>query len=233
MAALRIDIWSDIACPWCYIGKRRLEGALREAPGIGQADVLWHAFELDPSAPRQHPAELSYTDRLAKKYGQTREQAQRMIDRLVDVARVEELELRFDRIRPGNTFDAHRLMHHAKQTGHQNALAERLFHAYFSEGKSVADPATLESIASDAGLDAAAIADLLASDLHADAVRADEAEAGRLGIQGVPFFVFDGRLAVSGAQPAQLFSQVIERALRERDNQPEFEEGAACGPSGC
>ena len=233
MTPLSIDIWSDVACPWCYIGKRRLEAALPQAAGLGEVKVTWHAFELDPSAPRDDNPDISYAQRLAKKYGQTLEQADRMIQRVVDVARAEGLDFRFDRIRPSNTFDAHRLLAHASLAGRQDAVAERLFHAYFTEGRCLANRSELEAIGVEAGLDADAVSGLLASDLLSDEVRREERQASELDVHAVPFFVFDQRLAVSGAQPAAVFVQALERVVRERIAPPAFEEGAVCGPSGC
>lgn len=232
MTLLSIDIWSDVACPWCYIGKRRLEAALPQASGLGEVKITWHAFELDPSAPREVNPAISYAERLAKKYGQTADQAKKMIDRVVEVARAEGLDFRFDRIRPSNTFDAHRLLAHARLVGRQDSAAERLFHAYFTEGRCLAEPAELQAVAAEAGLDADAVSGLLASDLLAEEVRQDEQQATALGVHAVPFFVFDQRLAVSGAQPTAVFVEALERAVRER-NPSRFEEGAVCGPSGC
>ncbi|HET9934023.1 MAG TPA: DsbA family oxidoreductase [Polyangiaceae bacterium] len=232
MAGFSIDIWSDVACPWCYIGKRRLEAALPQVPGLGEVEITWHAFELDPSAPRENNSGTSYAERLAKKYGQTTDQAERMIARVVEVARAEGLDFRFDRIRPGNTFDAHRLLAHARLAGRQDAVAERLFHAYFTEGKCIARAGELQSVAVAAGLDADVVSNLLSSDLLTEEVRQDQSEAAALGVHAVPFFVFDQRLAVSGAQGTTVFVQALERALRERAPS-EFEEGAVCGPAGC
>lgn len=232
MAPFSIDIWSDVACPWCYVGKRRLEAALPQVPELGEVKVTWHAFELDPSAPREHDHATSYADRLAKKYGQTREQAQQMLDRMTEVARQEGLDFRFEQLRPGNTFDAHRLLALAKEAGRQDETAERLFHSYFCEGRSVSDPRELAAIASAAGLDADAVSGLLQSDLYASEVRADEGTATELGIRAVPFFVFEQRLAVSGAQPSAVFVRALQRALAERST-AESEEGATCGPDGC
>jgi predicted DsbA family dithiol-disulfide isomerase len=233
MAALSIDVWSDIACPWCYVGKRRLEAALAGLASPDAIEVTWHAFELNPASPRNVASDLSYAARLAKKYGLTEEQAERRIAQLVAIAREDGLDFRFDLIRPGNTFDAHRLVHFAKERGRQDAMKEQLLRGYLSEGKAIGEPSVLAELASGAGFDADEVSSVLASDSYASAVRADEAEARELGIQGVPFFVFDGRYALSGAQPANVFSQVLERVLSEREASQEFSEGAVCGPEGC
>lgn len=235
MAKLRIDIWSDIACPWCYVGKRRLEQALARFPHRAEVDIVWRAFELDPSAPRVRDPEQSYAERLARKYGTTPPQAQAMIDRMVDTAAGDGLTMRFDHIRPGNTFDAHRLLHLAHLRGLQDALKERLFRAYLTEGQAIGEPGVLAPLAIEVGLPADEVTELLAGDLHAADVRKDEALARELGISGVPFFVLAGRLGVSGAQPADVLLGALERAWTEFRT-PEIVpivEGAVCGPDGC
>jgi predicted DsbA family dithiol-disulfide isomerase len=227
MTKLQIDIWSDIACPWCYVGKRRLEAAL--ARFAQPVEIHWRAFELDPSAPRLR--EGSYPDRLARKYGTSAPQAQVMIDRMTQTAAADGLEFRFDRIRPGNTFDAHRLVHLGGERGIQDAVKERLLRGYLTEGRAIGDPAELLELACEAGLDATEAKAVLDSDRYAAEVRADEAEARELGISGVPFFVIGGRLGVSGAQSAE----VLLGALREAAPAPleVFADGATCGPDGC
>jgi predicted DsbA family dithiol-disulfide isomerase len=235
---LRIDIWSDIACPWCYVGKRRLEQALtgfRHQVEGAEVEVVWRAFELDPSAPRVRDTQQSYAERLARKYGTTPAQAQAMIDRMVDTAAGDGLALRFDHIRPGNTFDAHRLLHLAHERGLQDALKERLLRAYLTEGQAIGEPEVLAPLAREVGLDEREVADLLAGDRYAAEVRQDEAIARELGITGVPFFVLAGRLGVSGAQPADVLRGALDRAWRELRT-PEIVpivEGAVCGPDGC
>jgi predicted DsbA family dithiol-disulfide isomerase len=232
---LRIDIWSDIACPWCYVGKRRLEQALERFPHKGDVDVVWRAFELDPSAPRVRDTSQTYAERLASKYGTQPAQAQGMIDRMVDTAAADGLEFRFDRIRPGNTFDAHRLLHLAHERGTQDALKERMLRAYMTEGQAIGERDVLVTLAREAGLDEQEARDVLDGDRCAAEVRKDEALARELGITGVPFFVLAGRLGVSGAQPADVLLGALERAWSEL-HEPELEtfaEGAACGPDGC
>jgi predicted DsbA family dithiol-disulfide isomerase len=234
MKKLRIDVWSDIACPWCYVGKRRLEAALARFPHQGDVEIVWRAFELDPSAPREIDRTVSYAQRLARKYGSTLSQAEGMIARMTDVARADGLDFHFERIRPGNTFDAHRILHLAAEKGIQDAVKERFLRAYLTEGEPIGDPETLVRLAAEAGLSADEVRALLASDSLAAEVRADEDEARELGIGGVPFFVLGGRYAVSGAQPADLFFQALGRAWGELPERPAmFAEGAACGPEGC
>jgi len=235
VAKLRIDIWSDIACPWCYVGKRRLEQALARFDHRHDVEVVWRAFELDPSAPRVRDPQQSYAERLARKYGTTPAQGQAMIDRMVDTAAGDGLALRFDHIRPGNTFDAHRLLHLAHERGVQDALKERLLRAYLTEGQAIGEPDVLAPLAREVGLDEREVADLLAGDRCAAEVRQDEALARELGISGVPFFVLAGRLGVSGAQPADVLLGALDRAWREF-GPPEIVpivEGAVCGPDGC
>lgn len=235
MAQLRIDIWSDIACPWCYIGKRHLEAALAEFPHKDEVEIMWRAFELDPSAPRvRDTSKEHYADRLAAKYGMTRAQAQQKLDHMTQTAAQDGLDFRFDRVTPGNTFDAHRLLHLAHERGVQDALKERLLLAYMTEGAAIGDPEVLAVLAREAGLDEAEARALLSGDRFAAEVRQDERLARELGINGVPFFVLSGRLGVSGAQPASVLRSALDKAWSELAAQPEtFAEGAVCGPDGC
>jgi predicted DsbA family dithiol-disulfide isomerase len=204
---MRIDVWSDVACPWCYVGKRRLESALARFPH--DVEVVWRSFELDPAAPLERSGD--YAGHLAAKYGRTRAQAQEMLDSMTATAAVEGLDYRFDLARGGSTYDAHRLLHLAAARGVQDALKERLLRALFTDGALVGDRETLVRLAAEVGLDPAEVRWLLEGDAYGEAVRADEAEARALGITGVPFFVVDGRYGVSGAQPADVLLQVLER----------------------
>jgi predicted DsbA family dithiol-disulfide isomerase len=232
MAELRIDVWSDIACPWCYVGKRRLERALQEFPH--EVNVVWHSFELDPSAPKERDASVSHVERIAKKYGMSIEQARKNNQRLTETARGEGLAFDFDHIRSGNTFDAHRLVHFAATRGLQDAAKERLLKAYLEQGALMSDHATLARLAVEVGLDETEATEMLASDQYADEVRADEAQAQALGIGGVPCFVLDRGLAVSGAQSPQILLSALHQAWAEREAPPEaLAEGAVCGPDGC
>jgi predicted DsbA family dithiol-disulfide isomerase len=232
---LSIEVWSDIACPWCYVGKRRLETALHQFPHADHVTVSWHAFELDPSAPAMRDPVQSYAERIAKKYGSSVAHADTMIQRMVEIAAAEGLPFDFERIRPGNTFQAHRLLHLAKQHGLQDALKERLLRGYLCEGAAIGDNATLLRIAGEVGLDADAAQAVLSTDLYASEVRADEAEAHTLGVDGVPFFLIGRRYAVAGAQPAELLLRAIAKAWQELPGEPQRLEadGAVCGPDGC
>lgn len=214
--SMKVEIWSDVVCPWCYIGKRRFEAALAQFAHRGEVAVVWRSFELDVAAPPSTTEQGTYAERLATKYGCSVAQAQAMIDNMTATAAQEGLDFRFDLARPGNTFDAHRLLHLALQYGRQDALKERLDRATFSEGSPTSDHATLRVLAMEVGLPETEVHDLLNSEQHADAVRADEAQARAYGISGVPFFVIDGTYGISGAQPAGVLLQTLEQAWSER-----------------
>lgn len=234
MAQLRVDVWSDIACPWCYVGKRRLERALLDFPHTEDVEVVWHSFELDPSAPAERDPKVSHAERLAKKYGMSVEQARLNSERLRDTARGEGLAFDFEHIRSGNMFDAHRLVHLGKARGKQGAVKERFLKAYLEEGALMSEHTTLLRLAVEAGLEEREVADVLSSDQYGPEVREDEAQARELGISGVPCFVLDGRYAVSGAQSPQVLLSALHQVWAER--QPSAsppEEGAFCGPDGC
>lgn len=205
---MEIDVWSDLACPWCFLGKHRLEAALSRLPEL-RATITWHAFELDRDAPNDDP---DYVGRLVKKFGGPDSKILAMFDRVRTVAERDGLELRFDRIRAANTFDAHRLVRSALGTSVQSALTERLFRAHFTDGAAIADPDTLVRCAVDAGLDEAAAREVVTTDRFAAEVRGDEQRARELGITGVPCFVFDHRMAASGAQPVDVFVEVLREA---------------------
>ncbi|MCU1350800.1 MAG: 2-hydroxychromene-2-carboxylate isomerase/DsbA-like thioredoxin domain [Acidimicrobiales bacterium] len=211
---MQVEIWSDVVCPWCYIGKRRFEQALAQFDHRDEVEVVWRAFELDPSAPAVR--EGDYATRLAEKYGSSPAQAQAMIDRMADAAAGDGLDFRFDIARPGNTFDAHRLIHLAAEHGLQDALKERLLRATFTEGEPIGDRGALARLATEVGLDAGEVQAVLDGDRYAEEVRVDEQRAGRLGISGVPYFVFDERLGVSGAQSPDVLLDVLEQAWAER-----------------
>ena len=221
MQPLAIEIWSDIACPWCYIGKRRFETALESTPAAGPVSIHWRAFELDPSAPKSYPERPGHNERLARKYGVSVAQAEQMVLRVVNLGKPEGIEFDFDNLRGGNTFDAHRLLAFARahSAQSQTALKERLLRGYFCEGAQISDPATLSRFAADVGLDADAALAMLESGAHASDVRHDQATAAQLGIRGVPFFKI-GRYGVSGAQPTELLGEVLEKAREELDREP-------------
>ncbi|HXV91917.1 MAG TPA: DsbA family oxidoreductase [Pseudonocardia sp.] len=207
---MQVEIWSDVVCPWCAIGKRRFEAALARFPHRDEVRVRWRSFELDPSAPREREGSLS--EHLAAKYGTTREQAEAMQEHLTATAAGEGWTFHFGRARSGNTFDAHRLLHLAAERGVQDAVKERFLAAYLSDGEPIGDPETLVRLASEAGLDTGEARAVLDGDRYAAEVRGDEAQARAYGITGVPFFVVDGRYGVSGAQPADVLLEVLHTA---------------------
>jgi predicted DsbA family dithiol-disulfide isomerase len=203
-----VEIWSDIACPWCYIGKRRFERALSEFPHAGEINLTWRSFELDPAAPPERTGDRA--EHLASKYGIPAERAREMEANITSLAAAEGLDYRLDIARSSNMFDGHRLIHLASEDGLGDAMKERLLSAYFTEGLLVSDHDTLVELASEVGLDPDAVRAMLASDRFADAVRADEREAGELGITGVPTFVIDRRIGVSGAQPPAALLELLQ-----------------------
>ncbi|GAC1332051.1 MAG: protein disulfide isomerase FrnE [Mycobacteriales bacterium] len=215
---MQVDIWSDVVCPWCYIGKRRFEGALARFAHRDEVTVTWHSFELDTSAPPERSG--PYAARLAEKYGVSVADAQGMVDSMTATAAGDGLDFRFDLARPGNTFDAHRLLHLAGERGLQDALKERLLAAYMLEGRPVGDLDTLAALAAETGLDPVEARAVLRSDAYAADVRADEMQAAEIGISGVPFFVIDRRYGVSGAQPVELLLEVLERAWADTHAMP-------------
>ena len=237
---MRIEIWSDVVCPWCYIGKRRLETALAQFPHREDVEVVYRSFELDPTAP-QHGHEPTLTT-LARKYGRSEDEMRAMMQHVIDTAAGEGLEFRlFDNVHT-NTVDAHRLLHLALETGGpalQRDLKEALLAAYFVRAEDVGDHEVLRTAAVGAGLDEARVTEVLAGGEYADAVAADIAQARAYGATGVPFFVVDQKYGVSGAQPAEVFTQVLERAWADAHPTVELAGGvvggdaAACGPDGC
>jgi predicted DsbA family dithiol-disulfide isomerase len=232
MKNLSVDVWSDIACPWCYVGKRRLEAALAGFPHRESVTIVWHAFELDPAAPAVRDASQSYAERLAKKYGTGVARAEEMLKTMTETAAKDGLDFHFERVQAGNTFDAHRLIHLAHERGKQDAVKERMLRAYMTEGEPIGDRDALVRLAAEAGLDAEEAHTTLVTDAYAADVRADEDQARALGISGVPFFVIGG-YGVSGAQPADALRSVLTRAWNEAPDEPAIAEGATCGADGC
>ncbi len=206
---MEIEIWSDVVCPWCYVGKRNLEAALAEFPHADQVSIEWRSFELDPTTPAR--VGLSMDEVLERKYGMTLEQAATANRQMTELAASVGLDYHLDRVQIGNTFDAHRLIHLAAHEGRGGAMKERLLRAYFTEGRAVSDPAALTELAVEVGLDVTRVAEVLSSDEYAEEVRADEARAVELGSTGVPFFVFDGRFGVPGAQPPDVLLRLLHR----------------------
>jgi len=229
---LKVEIWSDVVCPWCYIGKRRFESALARFPQRDEVEVVWRSFELDPSAPALR--EVDNAARLAAKYGMSREQAVESQTRLTQTAAAEGLTFRFDVSKSGNTFNAHRLLHLAAERGLQDETKERLMRAYFSEAEPIGDVETLVRLAAEVGIAAAEARTVLAGDAYSAEVRAEELEATELGINGVPFFVIDRRYGVSGAQSPDILLQALQQAWA--DSHPSrvlLPVGADAGDAAC
>jgi predicted DsbA family dithiol-disulfide isomerase len=210
---VKIDIWSDVACPWCYIGKRRLETALAQ-PGAPVAEIEYHSFELAPDTPVDF--EGSEVDFLGHHKGMAPEQVEQMLGQMTALAAAEGLEYHFDTLRHTKTLTAHELLHFAKAHGLQVEMKERLLRAYFVEGRHVGRVDDLVELAAEVGLDPDEARAALESGTYADDVAADIEQAHAYGIQGVPFFVFDGRYGVSGAQAPETFSSVLEQVVGER-----------------
>ncbi|GAB3036655.1 DSBA oxidoreductase [Nocardioides flavus (ex Wang et al. 2016)] len=233
-----IEIWSDVVCPWCYIGKRRLEGALADFEHADEVEVRWRSYQLDPGAPTV-PTEATAA-MLARKYGQSPAGARRMQDQVEAVAAEEGLVYRLSETLHLNTLDAHRLLHLAHDEGGnelQGRLKEALLEAYFTRARDVADHEVLREVAVAAGLGAARVDEVLAGTELTDAVHADVEQAQASGASGVPFFVVDQRYGVSGAQPREVFTQVLEKAWSESHPAIEVlatgDDSGACGPDGC
>jgi len=205
---MKVEIWSDVVCPWCYIGRRRFEKALSEFEHSDQVEVIWRSFQLDPDAPRDYAGNVN--DMLAEHYGISLAQAKSKNAQVAELAALEGLEYHLDQAHPVNSLDAHRLLHLAAQHHLQSEMKERLQKAYFTDGKVISDPDTLVQLAVEVGLDEAEVRRMLASDDFANEVQADINQAGALGCTGVPFFVFDQKYAVSGAQPVKVFLKALE-----------------------
>ncbi|MQW91048.1 DsbA family oxidoreductase [Acinetobacter wanghuae] len=206
---MRVDIWSDVVCPFCYIGKKRLEAAATEA-GI-ELEVHWHSFQLDPEAPVRQ--EISNSERLAIKYNRTVADVEDMQRNIAEMAKAEGIEFNWEGANSGNTFNAHRLIHLAQSKGLGNEAKEALFFSYMTQGLPIGERETLEDVAARIGLNPVEVDDLLDSNEYADFVEFDQEVArDQLKVTGVPFFVFDQRIALAGAQPKEVFLQVFEKA---------------------
>jgi predicted DsbA family dithiol-disulfide isomerase len=233
---MRLDIWSDVVCPWCFLGKRRLERALASFAHADEVEVVWHSFQLDPGAPSE-PVE-TVAQSLGRKYGGGEAAGRQMIDRVEAAAAEEGMIWRHHESPRVGTVDAHRLLHLALAEGGpelQGRLKETLLAAYFMEAVNVADHAELRRLATSAGLPEARVDRVLGSQDHLDEVWADQEQAAAYGATGVPFFVIDHRYGVSGAQPAETFTTVLERVWAETHPSVQVLAGdaAVCGPDGC
>ncbi|EAO7613794.1 DsbA family oxidoreductase, partial [Salmonella enterica] len=223
---MRVDIWSDVVCPFCYIGKKRLEAAAQEA-GI-ELEVHWHSFQLDPEAPVRQ--EVSNSERLAQKYGRTVVEVEEMQRNIAEMAKAEGIEFNWEGANSGNTFNAHRLIHLAQSKGLGNEAQEAFFYSYMTQGLAIGERETLEDVAARIGLNPVEVDDLLDSEEYADFVKFDQEVAHeQLKVTGVPFFVFDQRVALAGAQPKEVFLQVFEKALDTSTNS----QAAHCSTETC
>ena len=223
---MHVDIWSDVVCPFCYIGKKRLEAAAQEA-GI-ELEVHWHSFQLDPEAPVRQ--EVSNSERLAQKYGRTVAEVEEMQRNIAEMAKAEGIEFNWEGANSGNTFNAHRLIHLAQSKGLGNEAQEAFFYSYMTQGLAIGERETLEDVAARIGLNPVEVDDLLDSEEYADFVKFDQEVAHeQLKVTGVPFFVFDQRVALAGAQPKEVFLQVFEKALDTSTNS----QAAQCSPETC
>lgn len=209
---MKVEIWSDVACPWCYIGKRHFEAALAQFPQREQVEVIWRSHQLDPNAPSdsQQPA----SEALARKFGGA-EKVKAMHERVTQIAAAAGLEYHLDKSIYNNTFDAHRLIHFAAHKGLQDTAKERLLKAYFTEGVAVANTDELVRLGTEIGLDADELRGVLESDAYADEVKADFQRGRMFGVQGVPFFAIDEKYGISGAQPEEVFTEVLTKAWAE------------------
>jgi predicted DsbA family dithiol-disulfide isomerase len=226
---MKIEIWSDVVCPWCYIGKRRFEEALAKFEHKADVEVLWRSYQLDPSTPTK--SGQSVTDMLAAKYGVSRQQAAAMNDRVTTIAKEVGLDYHLENAKHSNTFDAHRLIHLGKKHGIQDEVKERLMKAYFVQGEAVGEVDTLVKLASEVGIDPQEARQVLESDEFADEVRADEKRARMFGITGVPFFAIDEKFGISGAQPSEVFTEALNAAWA--DSHPLVAVGSPQGAETC
>jgi len=239
---MRIDVWSDVVCPWCYIGKRRLEQALEQSGD--RAEIVWHSFQLDPSSTNDDPRDLP--TRLGEKYGRGREWGVQANAHVTEIASELGLEYHLDQAKSANTVDAHRLLHLARElvesgqvpADTQDRLKERLLKAYFTDGLPVGDHITLTELATEVGLPSDRVQEVLASTTYAEEVAEDQAQALAYGANGVPFFVIDEKYGVSGAQPVEVFQEALRRANADRKpvtliTSPGATDDPTCGPDGC
>jgi predicted DsbA family dithiol-disulfide isomerase len=228
---MRVDIWSDVVCPFCYIGKKRLEKAAEEV-GV-ELEVHWHSFELDPDAPARQ--EVSNSERLAQKYGRTVAEVEEMQRNIAAMAKEEGIEFNWENANSGNTFNAHRVIHLAQSKGLGSEAKEAFFFSYMTQGLPIGERETIEDVASRIGLNPVEVDDLLDSDEYADFVKFDEEIAkDQLKVTGVPFFVFDQRVALAGAQPTEVFKQVLEKA-QEQETQADVDatDAPVCDDDSC
>lgn len=233
MKTMRVDIWSDVRCPFCYIGKHKFEKALKQFPNKEQIEVNWHSFELDPNL--QTDPDIHAWDHLAESKGISRSEAEQMTQYAVRAAQEVGLELHFHNAVVANSFRAHQLIQLAKTKNLGSKAKEALFKAHFSEGKNIDDKEVLLQTGVSIGLSEKDVEEALSSDDYAYKVRQDEAEARSFGIRGVPYFVFNNKYAVSGAQPTEVFLGALRQSWGEFEKENKIvllNEGASCSVDG-
>jgi predicted DsbA family dithiol-disulfide isomerase len=231
---MKVEIWSDVVCPFCYVGKRKFENALGQFAHRDDVEIEWKSFQLTPDF-QPIPGESIHAS-LAKKKGVSEAEGRQMGDRMTLIAKEVGLDYNFDNTIPANTFLAHQLIHFAAHHGQQGAMKERLFAAYYLEGQDINPVETLVKLAAEIGLDAAAARQALEAGTYANEVRRDEYEAQQIGVRGVPFFVFEDKYAVSGAQPSEVFAEVLDKVWSEAHPKTQpvmLADGPVCGPEGC
>ena len=233
---LKVQIWSDIMCPFCYIGKRRIEEALQNFEHKEAVEIEWKSYQLDASFIAS--PEDNMVEHLAEKYRKDNDWAQNMLDNMTQNAKTAGLDFHFEKAVLANSFNAHRLLHLAKKYNLANDLEELLFKAYLTEGKNVNDLDTLSKLGIEVGLDSEEISQVLNSDTYGSEVKKDQEEANAIGVQGVPFFVLDNKYAISGAQPASAFLETLEKVWEEGKFESKVTllnttDGDSCGIDGC
>lgn len=233
---MRIDIWSDVICPWCFIGKKRFERALEAFPHRDRVEVVHRSYQLDPTAPKGEVH--SQREVLKTRYGMDDQRVREMMENVERTAASEGVEMRLLDGLTGNTWDAHRVLHLAREKGLQDAMLERLYKAHFVEGQSIFGAEALTKLGAEAGLEADEIRQVLDAGRYDDAITADVREAQQIGVRGVPFFVIDRRYGVSGAQPTEAFAEVLAKAWSERNPVTMVQTAGAtdaevCGPDAC
>lgn len=215
---MKVEIWSDVVCPWCFVGKRKFEMALAEFEHADELEIVWRSYELDPRGPEVR--EGTYAERIARKYGMELGQARAAMSRIVSAGAEAGIEFKFDTMRPGNTFNAHRLIHLAAHHGLQDAMKDRLLRANFYEGEAIGTREALERLAADVGLDRDEVVEMLDGDAYGDEVRNDERVAQALGVTGVPFFLIDESYGIPGAQEPSVYLTLLRRAWDETHSAP-------------
>jgi predicted DsbA family dithiol-disulfide isomerase len=212
---MKVEVWSDIMCPFCYIGKRNYEMALKQFEYSDRVEIEWHSFQLDPTIPKKNEKKVNVYQYLAETKGMSYEYSKKLHEKLIQTAKNAGLEYNFDKAVVANSFDAHKMIQLAKTKGLGDAAEERLFHAYFTEGRDFGDTDTIVSLGKDIGLQEEEIREALGSDEYSYKVEQDIQEANDIGVGGVPFFAFNRKYAISGAQPPEYFLQTLQKSFEE------------------